>query len=153
MVLAILALAAILYFILERQLAPYQALHRLQTQEELSVKIAIDTELDGNTSHTESVLQRKTIDGQKITYAQIERIPFYYVDGAVILESGKAYQILQGFPDYTELLQRLAPLYQNVEVRRGTGMYGRWKRKEKQRRSLSRRSFRNCPAVWRRHNP
>ena len=115
-VLAILALAAILFFILERQLAPYQALHRLQTQEELSVKIAIDTELDGNTSHTESVLQRKTIDGQKITYAQIEGIPFYYADGAVILESGKAYQILQGFPDYTELLQRLAPLYQNVEV-------------------------------------
>ncbi len=115
-VLAVLALAAILFFIFGRQLAPYQALHRLQIQEELSVKIAIDTELDGNTSHTESVLQRKTIDGQKITYTQIEGVPFYYADGAVILESGKAYQILQGFPDYTELLRRLAPLYQNVEV-------------------------------------
>lgn len=117
-VLAVLALAAAAYFIFcgGDSLKAYHALETLNSSEKLSMDITVDAALDSDTTHTEATLQRKTADGRQISYVQIEGVPLYYTDGAVILENGKAYQIHESFPDYAALLQKIIPLYLDLKA-------------------------------------
>lgn len=98
-VLAVLVLAAA-YFIFcgGDSLKAYHALETLNNSEKLSMDVTVDAALDSDTMHTDATLQRKTVDGHLISYVQIEGVPLYYTDGAVILENGKAYQIHESFP-------------------------------------------------------
>ena len=91
--LVVLALAAAVSFIFcgGDSLKAYHALETLTSSEKLSMDVTVDAALDADTTHTEAALQRKTVDGHQISYVQIEGVPLYYTDGAVILENGKAY--------------------------------------------------------------
>ncbi len=116
-VLAVLALAAAYFIFCGRDsLKAYHALETLNNSEKLSMDVTVDAALDSDTTHTETTLQRKTVDGHLISYVQIEGVPLYYTDGAVILENGKAYQIHESFPDYAALLQKIVPLYLELKA-------------------------------------
>ena len=122
--LAVLALAAA-YFIFcgGDSLKAYHALETLTSSEKLSMDVTVDAALDADTTHTEATLQRKTVDGHQISYVQIEGVPLYYTDGAVIPENGKAYQIHESFPDYAALLQKIVPLYLDLKAEREDGAW------------------------------
>ena len=117
-VLVIAFLAAAAYFIFSggKSLKAYHALETLNSSERLSMDVIVDATLDADATHIEATLQRKTVDGHQISYVQIENVPLYYTDGAVILENGKAYQIHDSFPDYAALLQKIVPLYLNLKA-------------------------------------
>ena len=112
----VLAAAAYFIFCGGDSLKAYHALETLNNIEKLSMDVTVDATLDSDTTHTEATLQRKTVDGHLISYVQIEGVPLYYTDGAVILENGKAYQIHESFPDYAALLQKIVPLYLDLKA-------------------------------------
>lgn len=117
--LAVLAAAAAYLFLGggDRWIA-YHAMRALNDRAELSMTLTADAAMGGDSVHTQTVLQRKTVNGQKISYARLEGVPLYYADGAVILESGSAYQIHESFPDYPELLMQLTPLFRDMKAER-----------------------------------
>lgn len=120
LVIALLAAAAYFIFCGGNSLKAYYALETLNSSERLSMDVTVDAALDAGTTHTEATLQRKTVDGRQISYVQLEDVPLYYTDGAVILENGsRAYQIHESFPDYAALLQIIVPLYLDLKAAHG----------------------------------
>ena len=117
--LAVLAAAAAYLFLFGggRWIA-YHAMHALSDRAELSMTLTVDAAMGGDSVYTQTVLQQKSADGQKISYTQLEGVPFYYADGAVILESGSAYQVHESFPDYPALLTQLTPLFKDLKAER-----------------------------------
>ena len=117
-VLAVMLLAAAVYFLSGGgdSLKAYHAVETLNSSEKLSMDVTVDATLDSDTTHTEAALQRKTVGGHQISFVQIEDVPLYYTDGAVILEHGKAYRIHESFPDYAALLQKIIPLYLDLKA-------------------------------------
>ena len=116
---AVLAAAAACFFLFGgKKLIAYQALERLRSADELSMHVTVDAQLGDDSVQAETDLLRKTADGQTIARAEIENVPVYYANGAVILESGRAFRVSGGFPDYPALVSRLAPLYQDLRAER-----------------------------------
>ena len=109
--------AVVLYFLVGfgNQLSAYQALRSLEDQKALSAELTIDTELDGEALHSQTKLERQTIDGVRFSQIDLEGVPLYYANEQVILENGRAYSLGELFPDYSDLLGLIVPLYQDVE--------------------------------------
>lgn len=119
-VLAVIVVAA-LYFIngFGSRISAYQALTSMEEQKELSAELTIDTELDGEALHSQTKLERKTIDGVRFSQIALEGVPLYYADEQVILENGRVYRLGELFPDYSDLLGLIVPLCQNMEFDEG----------------------------------
>ncbi len=100
------------------RLAAYYALNKLNAGLELSMNVSIDTTVGDETAHMDTVLQRKSVSGQDISYTRVENVPLYYANGAVILENGKTYKIRDSFPDYPTIVTQLAPLYRDLKAER-----------------------------------
>lgn len=112
-----LAAGAALYFLtgFDSQITVYRALTSLEEQKELSASLTVDTEIGEESLHTQTELARKTVDGMQITRVELESVPLYYADEQVILENGRAYRLGKLFPDYSDLLGLIVPLYQDME--------------------------------------
>ena len=82
-VLAVIVVAA-LYFIngFGSQISAYQALTSMEEQKELSAELTIDTELDGEVLHSQTKLERKTIDGVRFSQIALEGCLLYTSDAA-----------------------------------------------------------------------
>ena len=108
------AAAAVWFFVLRSHFAPYEALVELHERSELSMDASLDAEVDGETLSLEADLQRKTVNGHRVTKAEIEDLALYYAENLVVLENGTAYQLTSSFPDYSAILEKLLPLYNNT---------------------------------------
>lgn len=112
-----LAAAAALYFLtgFDSQITVYRALTSLEEQKELFASLTVDTEIGEERLHIQTELERKTVDGVQITRVELENVPLYYADEQVIPENGRAYRLGKLFPDYSDLLGLIVPLYQDME--------------------------------------
>ena len=112
-----LAAAAAIFFLtwFQSQITVYRALASLEEHKELSAYITADTEIGDESLHTHTELERKTVDGMQITRVELKSVPLYYADEQVILENGRAYRLGKLFPDYSDLLGVIVPLYQDME--------------------------------------
>ena len=122
-VLAVILIAGCIFFFGSgRRLLAYQALNKLDSSE-LTAHVTVDAAIGETELQTQTVLQRKTENGQTISYVQLDGIPLYYANGAVILENGRAYRIVESLPDYDAMLQQLTPLYKELKATHEDGAW------------------------------
>ena len=115
LVLALAAAAVVLVPRVVEKIAPYRALSELAAAPQLSMQIAVDAEIGGETIHTDVPVYTETQGETRITRAELESVPLYYSGGMLILENGKAYGLDGLFPDYSALLDAIAALYRETE--------------------------------------
>lgn len=115
-VLAVLLIAGCIFFFGSgRRLLAYRALNKLTTSE-MTAQVTVDAAIGESQLQTQTQMQRRTEDGRTITYLQLENVPLYYTDGAVILENGRTYRVSESLPDYDAMLQQLTPLYKELKA-------------------------------------
>ena len=109
------AAAAVYFFVIRGRFAPYQALSDLNQRSEVTMDLSVDVKVGQTDLEADGSISRKRADGTKVTKLSLENLSLYYADERVILESGTAYRLTDQFPDYTSVLTKLIPLYQQVE--------------------------------------
>ena len=107
------AAAAVWFFALRPHFAPYEALVELHERSELSMQARLDADFDGQTLSMTADLERKTVNGHRVTKAELGKL-LYYAENLVVLENGTAYQLTTGFTDYSSILEKLLPLYKST---------------------------------------
>lgn len=90
----------------------YKLLQEFSDKTEYTMSLSLDTELDGELTHSDIEITKTQVDGHTVSCIQKDGISLYYAGGAVILENGKAYQISDLYPDYSSLPAETAKIFQ-----------------------------------------
>lgn len=100
---------------LQNSLNAYQLLQDFSEQTEYAMEVAIDAKIEEELMHTDVRLFQTEVEGRQITQIRKNDISLFYAEGAIILENGKTYRMNELFPDYSELLDEAAVIYQNAD--------------------------------------
>ena len=68
-------------------------------------------------------IQKQPAEGKNVTAIRQDNVSLFYADGTVFLENGKAFRIGDEHPDYSELLDVIVRLYENVDISRDNETY------------------------------
>lgn len=68
-------------------------------------------------------IQKQPLEGKTVTAIRQNHVSLVYADGTVFLENGKAFRIGDEYPDYSELLDVIVRLYENVDISRDNETY------------------------------
>ncbi|MGN0967780.1 MAG: hypothetical protein ACI4O3_00805, partial [Oscillospiraceae bacterium] len=101
---------------LKNNLEAYILLRQYTQQQEQSMDLSVQGQLDGQAVELSARVDRTQAEGHRITCVSQGNVKLYYADGTVFLENGKAYQLAGDFPDYWRLLELVLPLYQRADI-------------------------------------
>lgn len=124
-VLAVLLAAGIAFAIfflnsgLKDGIQAYQLLKTVTKEDALSMTLEVQADFDGAALDFSARIDRADVDGNCVTRISQDGRSLYYFDNAVFLENGKAYQVSEVYPNYSELLTKAYELYQRVEITAG----------------------------------
>ena len=94
----------------------YQILKEYAEQPEISMKLSVEAELGGSSADIEANVFCTDLEGHQVTCIEQSGITFFYADGVLYLENGKAYRASEVSADYAKLLDSTLLLYQDVDV-------------------------------------
>ncbi|MGM9538613.1 MAG: hypothetical protein ACI3VN_09820 [Candidatus Onthomonas sp.] len=97
----------------------YDLLKKYGDQQELTMELTVDAELDGQDISFTALVDRTDVEGHRVTAIAQEEKALYYCDGVVFLENGNAYEMSDAFPDYSLLLSQAIELYRHVDIDEG----------------------------------
>ncbi|MCR5826552.1 MAG: hypothetical protein K6G54_08285 [Oscillospiraceae bacterium] len=94
----------------------YRLVRNYAERSELDMALSLSAELGGEPLDVDLSLYLTQCEGKKVSCAQWEDVPFWFCDGALLLENGKAYRPDGVMADYSQLLSNAAALYRAVDV-------------------------------------
>lgn len=102
----------------------YELLNEFSNRTESAMTLSLNTEMDGRLTQADIDINKTQVDGHSVTSIQNNGISLYYADGAVIMENGKAYRVSELYPDYSNLTEEAAKLFQTLSftTRRSGGV-------------------------------
>ena len=102
----------------------YELLNEFSNRTESAMTLSLNTEMDGQLIQADIDINKTQVDGHSVTSIQNNGISLYYADGAVIMENGKAYRVSELYPDYSNLTEEAAKLFQTLSftTRRSGGV-------------------------------
>lgn len=102
----------------------YELLKEFSNRTESAMTLSLNTEMDGRLTQADIDINKTQVDGHSVTSIQNNGISLYYADGAVIMENGKAYRVSELYPDYSNLTEEAAKLFQTLSftTRRSGGV-------------------------------
>ena len=80
------------------------------------MELSVQTKLGDTQSEVEAMVFTTDLEGHQVTGIRQSGVSFFYADGMIILENGKAYRAGEVSADYTELVNYLVFLYQDVDI-------------------------------------
>lgn len=92
----------------------YELLNEFSNRTESAMTLSLNTEMDGRLTQADIDINKTQVDGHSVTSIQNNGISLYYADGAVIMENGKAYRVSELYPDYSNLTEEAAKLFQTL---------------------------------------
>ncbi|MGN1004647.1 MAG: hypothetical protein ACI4O5_07385, partial [Oscillospiraceae bacterium] len=98
----------------------YLLLRQYNQQQELAMDLSLRAELDGQTVELSAQVDQTRLEGRRVTCISRDEMKLYYADGAVFLENGNAYRLADAFPDYSQLLTLVLPLYRHADISSGS---------------------------------
>lgn len=108
---------------LMEDLEAYELLKQYAEQQELTMNLTVEAEIDSERLDFTASVDRSEVDGHRVTAISQEDRTLYYCNGAVFLENGKAYKLTDSYPDYSQLLTHAMELYRYVEIDKEDGTY------------------------------
>lgn len=115
-VLAIVLAMVLLNGKLTSGVGAYRILKEYAEQPEMAMELLVDVEMDGTRSEVEAKVFCTDVDGHQVTCTTQSGVSFFYADGILFLENGKAYRASEVSADYAELLDYIVFLYQDVDI-------------------------------------
>lgn len=113
-VLIVAVMAIVTYF--RNEIDIYHVLREFESQTELVMSLDVEAELGTEYLETEATVFRTKLAEKRVTCIEQNGTKLYYADGKILLENGRAYQMTESFPDYSEILGELVEFYQAVEI-------------------------------------
>ena len=94
----------------------YQLLKEYAEQPEIAMKLSVEAEIGESSAEIEANVFCTDLEGHQVTCIEQSGITFFYADGVLYLENGKAYRASEVSADYAKLLDSTLLLYQDVNV-------------------------------------
>ncbi|MGM9614907.1 MAG: GLUG motif-containing protein, partial [Oscillospiraceae bacterium] len=105
------------------ELRAYDLLRQYTEAAELTMDLTVDGTLDRQDFRFTAEVDRRDVEGSRVTAISQDGRTLYYSGGVVFLENGNAYRVSDSFPDYSQLLSQAAELYRRVDVSEEDGVY------------------------------
>lgn len=118
-VVLIIAAAAAVAVIPKENYEAYSLLLDYANRQALSMELTVDY----NGTILTAQVEKQTVDGHTVTTVTKDSMTLYCAEGVVFLPNGSAYKLMEGYPDYAQLLELVTGIYQNVSVEAEDGIY------------------------------
>ena len=115
-VLAVILAVILLNSKLTGGIGAYRLLKEYVEQPKMFMELSVQTKLGDTQSEVEAMVFTTDLEGHQVTGIRQSGVSFFYADGMIILEDGKAYRASEVSADYTELVNYLVFLYQDVDI-------------------------------------
>ena len=115
--LGLVAVAAAFFALgLDRDAAAGRLLYAYIKKDALSMELSVSAETGEHAWHFDTPLYRMTVDGRRVVAAGQNGITFWYCDGLVYLDNGRAWTVGNVMPDHTALLEDAVALFHGSEI-------------------------------------
>jgi hypothetical protein len=94
----------------------YRLLKAYVEQPEKAMEVCVDAQVGDQHKQMEATIFCTNLEGKSVTCIEQSGATFFYSDGVLFLENGKAYQTSEMSSDYAQLLKDTLYLYENVDI-------------------------------------
>ena len=115
-VILIVIIAAVFVNYMKKGADVYHLIQEYEKNSEISMELKAQANIGTEYMETDVSIDRMEVGEKKLICIEQIGIPLYFYEDVVFLENGKAYQINDLTPEYTELLNELVKLYQSLEI-------------------------------------
>ena len=117
-VLALLAAAAVFFLRsdVKKDLEAYSLVEARVKEEPLAMDVTADASYGKLDAQVSAVVTRTKADDTSVTCIERSGAMLYYANGVIYLENGRAYPVLDAYPDYSALLDKTAALCRSLTI-------------------------------------
>ena len=117
-VLALLAAAAVFFLRsdVKKDLEAYHLIEARMKEDPLAMDVTADASFKTLDAQVSASVTRTKADDTSVTCIERNGAALYYANGVIYLENGRAYPVLDGYPDYSDLLDKTAELCRSLTV-------------------------------------
>lgn len=117
----IILVAIVLLFVLlnskfSGSASAYLLLNEYMKRTEFAMEVSIDAKLGERKTNVDAMIFSTDLEGKQVTCIEQSGVQFFYSEGMLYLENGKAYSTSEISSDYAELLKDTAFLYEKIDV-------------------------------------
>ncbi len=94
----------------------YLLLRGFEERRETDMDLTLSVRGDQTDYQTDMALYVTRCEGKRLSCVQLQGIPFYFCDKALLLENGKCCAVGDALPDATQLLNSAATLYRTMNI-------------------------------------
>ena len=117
-VLALLAAAAVFFLKsdVKKDLEAYHLIEARMKEEPLAMDVTADASCGTLDAQVSAAVTRTKADDTSVTCIERGGAVLYYANGVIYLENGRAYPVLDAYPDYSALLDETAALCRSLTI-------------------------------------